>query len=137
VKKKRARPESGSEGSPERQRFQTDGQAKMGLVSARAAVCRRRCWHWSGPSLAMNKPVSPDRYLPRPQGTLTFDKDIAPIIFDRCAYCHRPGQAAPFTLLSFADVKKHAKQIAEVTAKGDMPPWLPSLGSEISRRCAA
>src|SRR5437879_3083620 len=36
--------------------------------------------------------------------TLTFNKDIAPIVFEHCAGCHRPGQSAPFTLLSFAEV---------------------------------
>jgi len=75
-----------------------------------------------------NSPVRSDRYMPRPPGTLTFNKDVAPIIFDRCAYCHRPGQTAPFTLLNYADVKKHVNQIAEVTAKGYMPPWLPEPG---------
>jgi Flp pilus assembly protein TadD len=49
-------------------------------------------------------------------------------MFDRCASCHRPGQAAPFALLSYADVKKRAKQIAEVTATRYMPPWLPKPG---------
>ena len=75
-----------------------------------------------------NNPVRSDRYMPRPPGTLTFNKDVAPIIFDRCAYCHRPRQTAPFTLLNYADVKKHVNQIAEVTAKGYMPPWLPEPG---------
>jgi Tfp pilus assembly protein PilF len=59
---------------------------------------------------------------------LTFNKDIAPIVFERCASCHRPGQSAPFSLLSYEDVKKRAKQIAEVTASRYMPPWLPEPG---------
>ncbi len=63
-----------------------------------------------------------------PETRLTFHKDIAPIVFTRCAYCHRPGQAAPFTLLSYADVKKRAKEIADVTARRYMPPWLPEPG---------
>jgi Flp pilus assembly protein TadD len=70
----------------------------------------------------------PDRYVPRAKGTLTFHKDIAPLIFEHCAYCHRPGQSAPFSLLSYSDVSKHASQIAEVTAKRYMPPWLPEPG---------
>ncbi|HKS38676.1 MAG TPA: tetratricopeptide repeat protein [Verrucomicrobiae bacterium] len=69
-----------------------------------------------------------DRYVPRPRGTLTFSKDIGPILFDRCAYCHRPGEAAPFTLESYLEVKKRTKQIAEVTARRYMPPWLPESG---------
>jgi len=73
---------------------------------------------------------SPPAYVPRPAHSLTFTKDIAPLIFDRCAYCHHPGQAAPFSLLTYTDVKKRAKQIAEVTARRYMPPWLlePSYG---------
>ena len=67
-------------------------------------------------------------YIRRPAGTLTFAKDIAPIVFSHCAVCHRPGQSAPFSLLSFEDVKKHAKQIAEVTRRRYMPPWLPEAG---------
>ncbi|MSU20825.1 MAG: tetratricopeptide repeat protein [Pedosphaera sp.] len=73
--------------------------------------------------------VNPARkYVPHPKGTLTFNKDIAPIVFKQCASCHRPGQSAPFNLMSYADVKKRAQQIGEVTAKGVMPPWLPEPG---------
>ena len=71
---------------------------------------------------------TPKPYVPRPAGTVTFNKDIAPIIYGQCADCHRPGQSAPFSLISFADAKKHAKQIADVTRKGLMPPWLPEPG---------
>jgi Tfp pilus assembly protein PilF len=56
---------------------------------------------------------------------VTFNRDIAPIIFNSCASCHRPGEAAPFSLLTYEDVKKHARQIAEVTRTLNMPPWLP------------
>jgi Flp pilus assembly protein TadD len=55
----------------------------------------------------------------------TFTKSIAPIIFESCAPCHRPGQSGPFPLLTYADVKKRARQIAEVTERHYMPPWLP------------
>jgi tetratricopeptide (TPR) repeat protein len=56
---------------------------------------------------------------------VTFNRDIAPIIFRSCSSCHRPGEAAPFSLLNYSDVKKHARQIAEVTQSRAMPPWLP------------
>ena len=45
-----------------------------------------------------------------------------------CAPCHHPGGAAPFSLLSYDDVKKRAGQIAAVTRSGYMPPWLPEAG---------
>ena len=59
------------------------------------------------------------------QPQVTFNRDIAPIIYRSCASCHRPGEAAPFSLLTYEDVKKHARQIAEVTRTRNMPPWLP------------
>lgn len=64
----------------------------------------------------------------RPSGTLTFNKDIAPIIFKNCAECHHPGGSAPFSLLSYQDVRKRAKQVAVVTKSRYMPPWLPEPG---------
>jgi tetratricopeptide (TPR) repeat protein len=62
------------------------------------------------------------------QTQLTFAHDIAPIVYQHCAPCHRPGQSGPFALLTYADVKKHAEQIAAVTHSGFMPPWLPEAG---------
>ena len=58
----------------------------------------------------------------------TFTEDIAPIIYNNCTECHRPGQAAPFTLKSYNDVKKRARQITEVTEDHYMPPWHPVEG---------
>ena len=59
------------------------------------------------------------------QTQVTFNHDIAPIVFRNCAQCHHPGEAGPFSLLSYADVKAHGRQIAFVTSKHIMPPWLP------------
>lgn len=59
---------------------------------------------------------------------ITFSKDIAPIIYANCASCHRPGESAPFSLLSYQDVKRHAAQIADVTKRRYMPPFLPQPG---------
>lgn len=56
---------------------------------------------------------------------VTFDRDVAPIIFHDCARCHHPGEAGPFPLLTYAEVKSHARQIALVTRDRIMPPWLP------------
>ena len=77
---------------------------------------------------AWHQRKAPSRYPSRSRGTVTFSKDIAPIVFGHCAGCHRPGEAAPFPLLNFADVKKHAAQIVKVTRSGFMPPWLPEDG---------
>ena len=58
----------------------------------------------------------------------TFTEDIAPIIYNNCTECHRPGQAAPFTLKSYNDVKKRARLITKVTEDQYMPPWHPVEG---------
>jgi hypothetical protein len=57
-----------------------------------------------------------------------FNHDIAPIVYKHCASCHRPGEAGPFPLLTYIDVRKHASQIADVTRRRYMPPWLPARG---------
>ena len=56
-------------------------------------------------------------------GDVTYTRDIAPLLNDRCAMCHHPGGSGPFSLLAYADVKRHAAQIAAVTARRYMPPW--------------
>jgi Flp pilus assembly protein TadD len=55
--------------------------------------------------------------------TFTYTEDVAPLLADHCAMCHHPGGSAPFSLLTYADVKRHAAQIATVTANRYMPPW--------------
>ena len=62
------------------------------------------------------------------QPRLTFTRDIAPIIWTRCALCHRPGEIGPFSLITYDDVRRHAAQIAAVTARRIMPPWKPAAG---------
>jgi Flp pilus assembly protein TadD len=60
---------------------------------------------------------------------LTFNKDVAPILFEHCAPCHRPGQeAVPFPLLSYADANARVETIARATRTRHMPPWLPADG---------
>jgi len=66
--------------------------------------------------------------LPLAAGNVTFDKDIAPILYQSCAPCHRPGEAGPFSLLSYADARKHASQLVAATARRFMPPWPPEPG---------
>ena len=62
------------------------------------------------------------------QPAVTFNKDIAPIVFEHCAPCHRPGEIGPFSLLSYDDVRQHATQIELVTERRVMPPWKPEPG---------
>jgi len=60
--------------------------------------------------------------------SVTFYRQIAPILFEHCAPCHRPGEAGPFPLLTYEDARKRAAQIANVTRRRYMPPWLPEPG---------
>jgi tetratricopeptide (TPR) repeat protein len=68
------------------------------------------------------------RSQPPAGSPVTFSKDIAPILRRNCVSCHRPGESGPFPLVSYADAKKHARQIAAVTRSRYMPPWLPEPG---------
>src|SRR5881409_87519 len=58
----------------------------------------------------------------RPQAP-TYTKDIAPLLAERCGMCHVAGGSAPFSLLTYADAKSHAHEIAAVTRARYMPPW--------------
>ncbi|HUR32623.1 MAG TPA: hypothetical protein VM032_02440 [Vicinamibacterales bacterium] len=53
----------------------------------------------------------------------TFSKDVAPIVFARCADCHRPGSIAPMSLLSYEDVRPWARAIKQKVVAREMPPW--------------
>ncbi len=66
--------------------------------------------------------------LAHAQPRLTFTRDIAPIVWSRCASCHRPGEIGPFSLITYDDVRRHAAPTAEVTARRIMPPWKPVEG---------
>jgi tetratricopeptide (TPR) repeat protein len=63
------------------------------------------------------------------QPRVTFTKDVAPIIWTRCATCHRPGEIGPFSLLTYDDVRRRVTQIADVTSRRLMPPWKPEPGT--------
>lgn len=56
-------------------------------------------------------------------GQVTFNGQIAPIIYQNCSPCHRPGEAAPFSLLSYQEVARKGKTIGKATTQRVMPPW--------------
>src|SRR5262245_21947370 len=60
---------------------------------------------------------------PSAQTPVTFSEHVAPIVFANCTPCHRPGEAAPFSLMSYRDVRPLARAIASATASRAMPPW--------------
>jgi mono/diheme cytochrome c family protein len=66
----------------------------------------------------------------------TFNKDIAPILFANCATCHRPGEVAPFSLLTYQDAAKRAALISGAVSGRFMPPWkaVPGYGDFTGER---
>ena len=72
--------------------------------------------------------------------SVTYNRDIAPIVFKHCAQCHRPGEVAPFSVLTYEDIRPWAWLIGIVTANRYMPPWPPGFTSDFafkgSRRLA-
>ena len=53
----------------------------------------------------------------------TFSKDVAPILFSNCTTCHRPGEIAPMSLLTYEDARPYAQAIRDEVGEGHMPPW--------------
>ena len=79
-------------------------------------------------SLRSHSAARPQKQTPASKGQITFNRDVAPILFRYCAACHRPGEAGPFPLLTYKDAKSHVRQIVVVTKSQFMPPWLPEPG---------
>src|SRR6185503_9221761 len=62
-------------------------------------------------------PQSTDTSVP------TFTRDVAPILYANCVTCHRPGEIAPMSLITYQDVRPWARAITRKIADGSMPPW--------------
>ena len=105
--------------------------AVLGLVAG-AAACSRTA----------EQPAPATQTAAR---AVTFSRDIAPILFDTCSSCHRPiadapvlragsdddpicVAGAPFSVLDYASVRRHARAIASAVQRRAMPPWLPEPG---------
>ena len=54
----------------------------------------------------------------------TFTKDVAPILYGNCTSCHRPGDIAPMSLITYRDTRPWARAIKDTVLTGEMPPWL-------------
>ena len=62
---------------------------------------------------------------------VSFTRDIAPLVYDKCAGCHRPEGPAPFSLLTYEDLRQRASLVASVVERGFMPPY--RANSEVGR----
>lgn len=66
--------------------------------------------------------------------SVTFNKDVAPIIFENCMVCHRAGEIGPMPLTSYKEARPWAKSIREAVLAREMPPWAPTRVTASFRR---
>jgi Flp pilus assembly protein TadD len=80
-------------------------------------------------SAAIHAQQTPHSQIPAgASSSVTWSKNIAPILYKDCTTCHHPGGAGPFSLLTYQDATRRGPQIATVTQSRYMPPWLPKPG---------
>ncbi len=91
------------------------------LVDAIAAVLEGRAVA-TARTTPVGCPLEPNRSASA-ANEVTYSRHIAPILYANCVECHRPGEVAPFSLLSYDDAAKRAEFISEVTRGHVMPPW--------------
>ena len=60
--------------------------------------------------------------------TPTFASDVAPILYEECASCHRPGDIAPMSLLTYPEVRPWSRAIKDKVVSREMPPWHAAPG---------
>src|SRR5262245_12678138 len=91
--------------------IRSGGVMKRAVCSAAATLA----------TIALSLTTVSSAQAPRPAPT--FAKDVAPIMFEKCAGCHRPGEVAPMSLLSYEDARPWAKAIKIKVLAREMPPW--------------
>src|SRR5687767_12814377 len=65
-----------------------------------------------------------EQYAAKPAaGVPTYTKDVAPILFKNCTSCHRTGEIAPMSLMTYEEARPWAKSIRDEVSDGTMPPW--------------
>jgi peroxiredoxin/mono/diheme cytochrome c family protein len=77
---------------------------------------------------AVGCPIARSRPAPAATGKVTFHRDVLPILQNHCQECHRPGEVAPFALLTYRQAVNWAGDIKEYTQLRKMPPWKPVEG---------
>ncbi len=66
---------------------------------------------------------APQQSAPASAAAPTFSADVAPIMYAKCVSCHRPGEVAPMSLITFKDVRPWAGSIRDKVSSRAMPPW--------------
>src|SRR3954469_24699360 len=59
---------------------------------------------------------------------VTFNKDVLPVLQKNCQNCHRPGEVAPMSLLTYEQARPWAKSIKNAVVSKKMPPWFAEAG---------
>ena len=78
---------------------------------------------WPVLAVAMIASLSGARPGAQAPAAPTFARDVAPIVYAKCAGCHRPGEVAPMSLLTYRDVRPWASAIRDKVTARAMPPW--------------
>jgi peroxiredoxin len=85
---------------------------------------------------AFGCPLVPREKTGRTAEAITFAEHVAPILWNNCSRCHRPGEVGPFSLLTYEDAAMRAEFIRDVTTSGRMPPWKPHPGAGVFQDAA-
>jgi len=97
----------------------------LSVFPATAVLCVLFCL----PLVGTHAAVSPQsQAVAQEPASATWSHDVAPVLYQNCTTCHHPGGAGPFSLLTYADARRWAPQILQVTQSRFMPPWLPAPG---------
>ena len=64
------------------------------------------------------------------EATPTFTKDVAPIFYENCVACHRNGEFAPMSLMTYDDARPWARAIKQRVEAREMPPWYAEPGHQ-------
>ena len=101
------------------------GSTGRRAAGAVLAACLGTAGGDHGPALAHGGTAAQARPAP---GNITFTRQIAPLFLAHCAACHQPGGVAPFSVLTYAEVRPWARAIRQSVLTRSMPPWKPEPG---------
>ncbi|MFO0841191.1 MAG: hypothetical protein U0797_02180 [Gemmataceae bacterium] len=76
---------------------------------------------------AVGCPIVRERVVKK-GGTVTYHRDVVPVLQNHCQQCHRPGEVGPFSLMTYKQAVNWAHDIKEYTQERKMPPWKAAEG---------
>jgi hypothetical protein len=116
-------------------RYSPDGRRRPAALAHELEDAIKAVLRDELPVVALTKPFGcplvPRAKTDSAHEAITFAKHVAPILWNNCARCHRPGEVGPFSLLTYHDAAKRAAFIRDVTASGRMPPWKAHPGAGV------